>query len=66
MDDFADGNYAWYVVQNRPGDLNPTDAALIRINHSAYVYQKWGVPLVWVFPYSEYLACQEAERRQRP
>ena len=59
------GEFAWYVVQNRPGDLSPRDHALVSVGHWAHVVKKWGVPLVWVFPYSEVRACDLAERRQK-
>ena len=47
------GTYAWYVVQNRPGTLGPLEHDLIRRSKPARVVSKSGVPLVWVFPYSD-------------
>ena len=47
------GVWAWYVVQNRPGAFSPLDRALVARGHPAYVVQKWGVPLIWVFPFHE-------------
>jgi 4-amino-4-deoxy-L-arabinose transferase-like glycosyltransferase len=45
----------WYVVQNRPGDFSEVNQALARQGRAAYVVTKLRVPLVWIFPYSEYL-----------
>lgn len=47
------GPWAWYVVQNRPGAFSPLDRALAARGRPAYVVEKWGVPLVWIFPASE-------------
>lgn len=50
---FEGRDYAWYVVQNRPGAMSPVDRALVRRlgDHRAYVLaEKLGVPLVWAFP----------------
>ena len=43
----------WYVLQNRPGDFSEINRALAAEGHTAFMSQKLGVPLVWVFPYSE-------------
>jgi hypothetical protein len=45
------GVWAWYVVQNRPGDLRQIERDLIAHRRPAAVFRKWGVPLLWVFPY---------------
>lgn len=47
------GSPLWYVVQNRPGILNPLDRALIAGAKPAHVVAKLGVPLVWVFRYED-------------
>ena len=48
------GPPAWYVVQNRPGALSKLDRALIRaIGPRHVLVAKFGVPLVWSFPYRE-------------
>jgi len=47
------GAWAWYVIQNRPGAFSPWDRALVDRGHPAYVVKKWGVPLVWIYPYAE-------------
>ncbi|AGA29186.1 glycosyltransferase family 39 protein [Singulisphaera acidiphila] len=44
---------AWFVLQNRPGALQPWDRALIANGQPAYVVSKWGVPLVWIYPAHE-------------
>jgi len=54
------GRYAWYVLQNRPGSFRGPDAALAARGKWAYRYAKWGVPLLWIFPYTE------VERLQAP
>ncbi len=45
----------WYVLQNRPGDFSEVNRALARQGRADYVVTKLDVPLVWIFPYSEYL-----------
>ena len=45
--------WAWYVVQNRPGAFIPLDRALIARGKPAFVIRKWGVPLLWIFPYDQ-------------
>ena len=52
------GRYSWYVLQNRPGAFFPIDRALIDEVEPAYVVGKWGVPLVWIFPFAEVEARQ--------
>ena len=47
------GDWAWYVLQNRPGDFWPMDHYLVAHGHPAKVYIKCGVPLLWVFPYDD-------------
>ena len=54
------GTWAWYVVQNRPGTFSAIDRDLLAHAGPAHVVAKWGVPLLWIFPYSE---CAEAEAR---
>jgi hypothetical protein len=48
---WAPGRWAWYVLQNRPGAFSEVDRALVERGKPAFVVRKWGVPLVWVFPY---------------
>jgi hypothetical protein len=43
----------WLAIQNRPGAFSPADKALAAQGRAAYTVTKLGVPLVWVFPYSE-------------
>ncbi|HEV3166377.1 MAG TPA: hypothetical protein VGZ22_20300, partial [Isosphaeraceae bacterium] len=45
------GVWKWYVVQNRPGAWGPRDRALVAGGHPSYIVQKFGVPLVWIFPF---------------
>jgi hypothetical protein len=47
------GAWTWYVLQNRPGAFLPTERELVAHGHPATTFEKWGVPLLWVFPYSE-------------
>jgi hypothetical protein len=58
------GVWAWYVVQNRPGDLRQIERDLIAHRHPAAVFRKWGVPLLWVFPYRDVDAWEK--RRLTP
>ncbi len=43
----------WVVLQNRPGAFFDADRTLVERGRPAYTVTKLGVPLVWVFPYSE-------------
>lgn len=47
---------AWFVIQNRPGEFRSGERRLIAEGHPAYVGSKWGVPLLWVFPFDEAVA----------
>jgi hypothetical protein len=47
------GEPQWVVLQNRPGAFSELGRALVARGHPAYTVTKLGVPLVWVFPYSE-------------
>jgi hypothetical protein len=42
-----------YVLQNRPGALRQLERDLIAHGHPAAVFRKWGVTLLWVFPYRD-------------
>ncbi|WZO95899.1 glycosyltransferase family 39 protein [Isosphaeraceae bacterium EP7] len=58
------GAWAWYVLQNRPGAFSPIDRLLVRNGTPAHVVTKLGVPLVWVFPYSDVEAAQRRQTAQ--
>lgn len=60
----APGIPVWYVLQNRPGAFQAWDRRLIAEGHPAYVVAKWGVPLVWVYPYRELEAALRAAGHQ--
>jgi 4-amino-4-deoxy-L-arabinose transferase-like glycosyltransferase len=55
------GDWAWYVMQNRPGAFPELERSLIAHGHPALVYRKWGVTLLWVFPYSDVEAWRRGE-----
>jgi hypothetical protein len=57
------GIWKWYVVQNRPGSLKSSDRALIDRSEPSYVFKKFGVPLLWIFPYSQFAALQRVPDR---
>ncbi len=57
------GQPLWYVLQNRPGAFTDTHRALVARGQAAYAVTKLGVPLVWIFPYSEY---QRWNPRRKP
>lgn len=57
------GEPLWYVVQNRPGNLSDADRTLIVQGRLAYVVTKFGVPLLWVFPCSEFERLKLERRR---
>ncbi len=59
------GEYAWYVVQNRPGLLLPIDLGLIETGKPAMVVTERGVPLLWIFPYSQVVEWAKARRGSR-
>jgi hypothetical protein len=46
------GQPAWYVMQNRPGAWSPIDRQLAERSTPALVVSKFGVPLIWVFPFA--------------
>jgi hypothetical protein len=58
------GDWAWYVLQNRPGQFRPTDRDLIANRHPARIFAKWGIPLLWVFPAGELAPRQSGDRLQ--
>jgi hypothetical protein len=60
------GEFAWYVIQNRPGVLLPIDRALIETGKPALVVTKMGVPLLWIFPYSQVVGRKEGEPAPTP
>jgi 4-amino-4-deoxy-L-arabinose transferase-like glycosyltransferase len=43
----------WVVLQNRPGPFSDVERALIENGHPAYTVRKLGVPLIWVFPFTD-------------
>ena len=55
------GRYTWYVLQNRPGDFRAAERDLIAHGHHAAVFTKWGVPLLWVYPYRLVEAWESGE-----
>jgi 4-amino-4-deoxy-L-arabinose transferase-like glycosyltransferase len=58
------GQPTWYVLQNRPGAFLDADRALAAQGRPAYTVTKLGVPLVWIFPYSEFLRLNARARIQ--
>jgi hypothetical protein len=58
------GDWAWYVLQNRPGQFRPEDRDLIAHARPAKVFSRRGVPLLWVFPEGE-IAARERYGRSR-
>jgi hypothetical protein len=52
---FDRGQPVWYVVQNRPGAWLVPDRRLVEGATPAFKVSKFGVPLVWVFQYTEVL-----------
>jgi 4-amino-4-deoxy-L-arabinose transferase-like glycosyltransferase len=51
------GRWAYYVIQNRAASLRPLDRCLIDRGRPSFVVSKWGVPLIWIFPFDEVEAC---------
>lgn len=51
------GPTRWYVLQNRSGILRPHDRWLIEQRTPAYTRSLRGVPLLWVYSYSDYQAA---------
>ncbi len=58
---YEPGDWAWYVLQNRPGDLRAIERDLIAHGNPAKVFTKCGVPLLWVFPYRDVEAWERGE-----
>jgi 4-amino-4-deoxy-L-arabinose transferase-like glycosyltransferase len=48
-----EGEPQWIVIQNRPGNMMDIDRTLISRGRAAYIVTKLGVPLIWIFPFSE-------------
>jgi hypothetical protein len=44
----------WYVLQNRPGAFSEIDRSLAAEGRPAYSVSKLGIPLIWIFPFSEF------------
>ena len=57
------GEPLWVVVQNRPGAFSEVGRALVARGHPQYAVTKFGVPLVWVYPYAELKELGEQLRR---
>jgi 4-amino-4-deoxy-L-arabinose transferase-like glycosyltransferase len=55
--------WAWYVMQNRPGEFRPEERLLAERGRPAYVFRKQGVPLLWIFPSSEPERVAQLRRR---
>jgi hypothetical protein len=53
LDPIDPGRPAWYVMQNRPGAWSRIDRQLAERSIPALVVSKFGVPLIWVFPYAD-------------
>ena len=47
------GQPKWYVLQNRPGAFSDARPVTRRQWPAAYTVTKLGVPLIWIFPFSE-------------
>jgi hypothetical protein len=60
------GRWAWYVIQARTGSLEPEDRLLIaRSGTSNVLMSKFGVPLIYVFPFTELVrALHDVQRSQ--
>jgi 4-amino-4-deoxy-L-arabinose transferase-like glycosyltransferase len=56
------GDWAWYVLQNRPGAFLDMQRDLIARGHPAAVFSKAGVPLLWVFPYRDVDASEKGKQ----
>jgi 4-amino-4-deoxy-L-arabinose transferase-like glycosyltransferase len=63
LDSIDPGTPAWYVMQNRPGEFWPSDRLLTERSTPSFVIKKFSVPLIWVFPYSEYENVQTQLKR---
>ena len=53
----------WVVLQNRPGAFSDQDRALVAGGHAAYEVRKLGVPLIWIFPYTDLQRLDALEKR---
>jgi hypothetical protein len=56
------GVWSWYVLQNRPGSFSPLDRALVTSGKPVRVVSKFGVPLLWVFPFEQVEALSRPPR----
>ena len=53
----------WYVLQNRPGAFSAVDRSLVAGGRPAYSVTKLGIPLIWIFPFSELARLNVQPRR---
>jgi len=60
------GRWTWYVIQARTGSLQPEDRLLIaRSGRPNVLMSKFGVPLIYVFPYVELVRAQRDVQSSR-
>ena len=59
LDPIDRGPPAWYVMQNRPGAWSRIDRQLAERSTPALVVSKFGVPLIWVFPYAAHADVEQ-------
>ncbi len=59
LDPIDRGQPAWYVMQNRPGAWSRIDRQLAERSTPALVVSKFGVPLIWVFPFAAHADVQQ-------
>lgn len=54
------GPYRWYVLQNRPGAWRPADRELVRRFRPATSSSKFGVPLVLIYSFDDFLRAAQS------
>jgi hypothetical protein len=58
VDPRAPGRYRWMAYQNRPGNYDDVDRAVVHELKPAYTYEKLGVPLVSIYSIEDYEAVR--------
>jgi hypothetical protein len=61
------GQPIWMVVQNRPGEFEEGQRALVAQVQPAYTVTKLGVPLIWIYRFDDFdrLAAQRGHRSEK-
>jgi hypothetical protein len=58
-------DWQWYILQNRPGEMDEVDRTLVaRYGGASVISSHAGVPLIWAFRRSEFIAASGSPERE--